>query len=109
MHGLSVLTYHAQHPSLSKPWLRAWQCEVMREMYGQGRDWRAVLAWPRYRARRQEAVDRAKSQPAGACGTPMVGEATVVDLPAPGSPRYPSEYPAAVEGWARSVAERRFQ
>lgn len=113
MHALFVFTYHAQHPSLCKSWLRVWQREVMREIYGQGRDWRAVLAWPRDRARRQEAVDRARSRHVGACGIPMVGEpiageATVADLPAPDSPRYPSEYPAAVEAWARSVAERRF-
>lgn len=113
MHGLFVLTYYAQHPSLCRPWLRGWQGKTMRAVFREGRDWREVLAWPEDRARRQEAVDRAKARYAGDRGTPEVGapiagEATVAGLPVPGSPRYPSEYPAQVEAWARSVAEHRF-
>lgn len=113
MHALFVLTYYAQHPSLCKPWLRTVQRETMREVFGEGRDWRKALTWPKDRARRQEAVDRVKARYASGLGTPEVGvpgagEATVVDLPVPGSPQYPSEYPARVETWARSVAQHRF-
>ena len=38
MHGLFVLTYYAQHPSLSKPWLRAAQREWLREIFAEGKD-----------------------------------------------------------------------
>lgn len=113
MHGLFVLTYYAQHPSLCKPWLRAAQGATMRAVFGEGRDWREVLAWPHDRARRQAAVDRLKAAYAAdrdtpEAGIPVAGEATVAGLPAPGAPRYPAAYPAAVEAWARSVAEHRF-
>jgi hypothetical protein len=112
MHGLFVLTYYAQHPSLSKPWLRAAQREWLREIFGEGKDWREVLSWPEDRARRQEAVDRAKGRFARApevpaIGRPVKGEMTVADLGTPGSPGYASEYPARVEAWAQSVAENR--
>ena len=113
MHGLFVLTYYAQHPSLApKPWLRAAQREALREIFGEGREWREALSTPEDRARRQEAVDRAKERFARAPETPKVGrpvegELTVADLGTPGSPGYPSEYPARVEAWARSVAEHR--
>lgn len=113
IHGLFVLAYHAQHPSLCKPWLRAAYGETLRELFGKGRPWREVLAWPKDRTRRQEAVDRVKERFAGARGTaafghPVAGEMTVADLGTPGSPGYPSEYPSEVESWARSVAENRF-
>ena len=112
MHGLFVLTYHFQHPSLCKPWLRALQKEWMREIFGKGGQWREVLAWPKDRTRRQKDVDRAKERFDGAAQTtaatrPVAGEITVADLPAPGSTGYPSEYPGKVEVWARSVAQNR--
>ena len=113
MHGLFVLTYYAQHPSLSKkPWLRAAQREALREIFGEGVGWREVLSWPEDRARRQEAVDRAKRRFARVpetppIGNPVEGEMTVADLGTPGSRIYPSEYPTRVEAWARSVAEHR--
>ncbi len=112
MHGLFVLTYYAQHPSLSKPWLRAAQREWLREIFAEGKDWREVLSWPEDRARRQEAVDRAKGRFARAPGVPAIwrepvkGEMTVADLGTPGA-GHPSQYPARVEAWARSVAENR--
>ena len=113
MHGLFVLAYHAQHPSLCKPWLRAAYRETLREIFGKGRPWREVLAWPKDRTRRQEAVDRVKERSAGApktpaFGHPVAGEMTVADLGTPGSPGDPSEYPNEVESWAKSVAENRF-
>ena len=91
---------------------RAAQREWLREIFGEGVDWREVLSWPEDRARRQEAVDRVKERFARAPETPKVGrpvhsEMTVADLGTPGSPGYPSEYPARVEAWARSVAEHR--
>lgn len=112
-HGLFVLAYHAQHPSLCKSWLRAAHRETLREIFGKGRPWREILAWPKDRTRRQEAVDRVKERFAGAPGTPafgrpVAGEMTVADLGTPGSPGYPSEYPSEVESWAKSVAENRF-
>lgn len=113
MHGLFVLAYHVQHPSLCKPWLRAFQRETLREIFGKGRPWKEVLAWPKDRTRRQEGVDRAKERFSGgpqtpAFGRPVTGETTVADLPTPGSSGYPAEYPDKVESWARSVAECRF-
>ena len=71
-----------------------------------------MLFWPEDRARRQEAVDRAKGRFARAPGVPALGrpvkgEMTVADLGTPGSEGYPSEYQARVEAWARSVAENR--
>ena len=112
MHGLFVFTYYAQHPSLCKPWVRAWQADALRAVFGEGRAWQEVLAWPTERVRRQAAVDRAKARYAGdggtvAVGLPIRGEATVAELPVPGSLQYPAAYPAAVEAWARSVAEHR--
>ena len=113
MHGLFVLTYYAQHPSLSKLWLREYQREVMREIFGQGRDWREVLAWPSSRQRRQHVVDRQKERFAdvpetGVFGHPITGEKTVADLSTPGSTGYPSKYPDEVTAWAKSVVNHRF-
>ena len=113
MHGLFVLAYHAQHPSLCKPWLRAFQEETLREIFGEGKPWREALSWPKDRTGRQEAVDRSKGRFSSgprtpALAHPVVGEMTVADLPTPGSSGYPSEYPDGMESWARSVAEHRF-
>ena len=113
MHGLFVLAYHTQHPSLCKPWLRAAHRESLREIFGKGRPWKEVLSWPKGRARRQEAVDRIKERFADTPGTPafgnpVAGEMTVADVVTPGSPGYPSEYPSEVESWAKSLAENRF-
>lgn len=113
MHGLFVLAYHAQHPSLCKPWLRAAQREWMREIFGKGKPWREVLAWPEDRTRRQQAVDRAKERFANTpetpeFGQPAAGEMTIADLGMPGCAGYPFEYPNQVQSWARSLAENRF-
>ena len=43
MHGLTVLTYHVQHPSLTKPWYQAWGYEILRRSFGQRQDWWDVL------------------------------------------------------------------
>ena len=114
VHGLFVLTYYAQHPSLCQPWMKAANRETLREAFGEGRDWREVLAWPKDRARRQEAADLMKARHASTLaarefGEPVAGELTVVELPVPGSPQYPSEYPGRVEAWAWSVNEHRYR
>ena len=113
MHGLFVLTYHAQHPSRCKPWIQAMHGETLRAVFGESRPWREALAWPNDRMRRQAAVDQLKARHAGddravVVGVPITGEVTVAGLPVPSSPLYPATYPAAVEAWAKSVAEHRF-
>ncbi|MBA2376619.1 MAG: hypothetical protein H0V75_10920 [Rubrobacter sp.] len=112
MHGLFVLAYHVQHPSLCKPWMRARQRETLREIFVEEKRWREVLSWPKDRRLRQAAVDQLKEQPVGATDTPEVGhpiegEMTVVDLGSTDSPDFPSEYPQRVESWAASLAEHR--
>lgn len=112
MHGLFVLAYHVQHPSLCKPWMRSHQRETLREIFVEERSWREVLSWPKDRGQRQEAVDRIKARLSGATdapevGHPIEGEMTVADLGSPDSPDYPSEYPQRVESWAKSLAEHR--
>lgn len=112
MHGLFVLAYHVQHPSLCKPWMRARQREALREGFVEGRPWRDVLSWPEDRRQRQAAVDRLKDDPVGATdipevGRPIEGEMTIVALGLPDSPDYPSEYPQRVEAWAAPLAEHR--
>ena len=112
MHGLFVLAYHVQHPSLCKPWMRAHQRETLREIFVEGRPWREALSWPKDRRQRQKTVDLLKDRPvrtadAPEAGGPIPGEMNVVDLGSPDSPDYPSEYPQRVESWARSLAEHR--
>ena len=36
MHGLTVLTCHLQHPSLTKPWYQMFGAEVMRRVFAGG-------------------------------------------------------------------------
>lgn len=109
VHGLFVLAYHAQHPSLCKLWVRAHYRETLREMFAEGRPWREVLSWPKDRKKRQEAVDRIKARAPDfpEIGHPIPGEMTVAHLDPPESPDYPSEYPRKVESWAKSLAEHR--
>ena len=85
----------------------------MREIFGQGRDWRQVMAWPHSRQRRQHVVDQQKERFADVPETmirehPITGEKTVADLSLPGSAGYPSKYSNEVTEWAQSVAEHRF-
>lgn len=112
MHGLFILVYHVQHPSLCKPWIRAAQRDSLREIFAENRDWRAVVAAPKDRRLRQENVAQAKRRFANApesqaTGHPIEGEMTVADIGVPGSPEYLREYPDRVEAWARSVAKHR--
>lgn len=104
-HGLFVMAYHAQHPSRVKPWQRAAYREAMREIFGQGRDWRAVLT----DNRRPGVIDRLKSttfaKETPVVGAPIAGELTIAAI----DPTIPPGHVARVEAWARSVAEHRFR
>lgn len=112
MHGLTVLTYHLQHPGLTKPWYQVFGREVMRRVFGRGEAWQAVLleTHPRGIGRRADAVvARIKAagpptMPVWVVGTPVPGEATIasVDLEAA------SGQERAILAWARSVAAHRF-
>lgn len=107
MHGLTVLTYHVQHPSLTKPWYQAAGYDVMRRSFGQGRDWREVLGEGRQYLHsasfQQWKRNYGPTMAPEIVTTPVPGEMTVadVDLDAPGSQA------AAVLAWGRSVAEGR--
>ena len=58
MHGLTVLTYHLQHPSLTKPWYQLFGAHVLQRVFGQGEDWGDVLMeiHPRRIGRRADAA-----------------------------------------------------
>jgi hypothetical protein len=125
LHGLTVLTYHLQHPSLTKPWYQLWGAEVMRRAFGQGEDWVAAIeatmgrpgGFDRERGRwrqggPQKGWERAFNERKAAAGSempgwvkrgPIAGEATIADIEH-GAPAGQTEQ---VVGWARSVAEHR--
>jgi hypothetical protein len=112
MHGLTVLTYHLQHPSLTKPWYQLFGAGVYQRVFGQGEDWGDVLmeAHPRRIGRRADAaVARLKAasgptMPDWIVSHPIAGELTIATIDANASPG-PDEQ---VLTWARSVAECRF-
>ena len=125
-HGLTVLTYHLQHPSRTKPWYWAFGAEVMRRAFGGGEDWRDALAtvagraggydrsrnrwrqvgprkgWARAFNERKAAAGAA--MPARAAMGPIAGEATAADV----DPEAPAGQEEHVLAWARSVAAQRF-
>lgn len=127
MHGLTVLTYHLQHPSRTKPWFQVFGAEVMRRAFADGGDWREALAavagraggYDRDRERwrqvgPQKGWERALNERKAAAGTampawvaagPIAGEATGADL----DPAAPTGQDEAILGWAPSVAEHRFR
>lgn len=113
MHGLTVLTYYLQHPSLTKPWYQHYGRETMRRIFGQGEDWQAVLleSHPRGVGRQQSAAAIARLKAAG----PKTMPDWVVTGPVPGELTVFSVDPEAASGqggqimvWARSVAVNRF-
>jgi hypothetical protein len=113
MHGLTVLTYHLQHPSLTRPWYQLYGAEVMARIFGRGEDWRTVLleGHPRGVGRRQSAKAVAELKARG--GTEMPD--WVVTMPIPGELTVtavrldvPSGQAEQVIAWARSVAEHRY-
>ena len=66
MHGLTVLTYHLQHPSLTKPWFQVTGAETMRRVFAGGEDWGGVLmeVHPRGVGRRRSAARVARMKAA---------------------------------------------
>ncbi|MGH2618450.1 MAG: DUF5946 family protein [Thermomicrobiales bacterium] len=113
LHGLTVLTYHLQHSSLTKPWYLVCGAEVMRRVFARGENWLDVLLenHPRGVGRRQSdaAVKRLKAlagptMPDWVITRPIPGELTVVSV----DPHAPSGQAAAVMAWARWVAEHRY-
>lgn len=112
MHGLTVLTYHLQHPSLTKPWYQVYGRGAMRRVFGDGEEWGDVLmeTHPRRIGRRADAeVARFKaaagsSMPEWIITRPIAGELTVTTV----SSEAPSGQTEQVLAWARSVAEHRF-
>jgi hypothetical protein len=112
VHGLTVMTYYLQHPSLCKPWYLEWGRETMRRIFGDGEPWHSVLLaeHPRGvgRQRSAAALTRRKAAggnelPAWVVTHPVAGERTVTSVDA-AAERGPA---AQVEAWARSVAEHR--
>lgn len=112
MHGLTVLTYHLQHPSLTRPWYQIYGKVVMRRVFADGEHWGDVLmeTHPRRIGRRADAeVARLKTaggptMPAWVITQPLAGELTVTTV----SPEEPAGQAEQVLAWARSVAEYRF-
>ena len=89
MHGLTVMAYCLQHPSLTKPWFQEYGAEVLRRVFGQGERWPDVLleAHPRGVGRRQAeaAISRLKSgasptMPDWVITRPIPGELTVTSV-----------------------------
>ena len=113
MHGLTVLTYYLQHPSLTKPWYQGFGAAVMRRVFAAGEEWGDVLmeTHPRGVGRRQAdaAVARLKASTGGTMPEwvitrPIPGELTVAAV----DPTAPGGQADAIMAWARSVAEHRF-
>jgi hypothetical protein len=107
MHGLTVLTYHLQHPSLTKPWYQEAGYNVMRRSFGAGRDWREVLEEGRTylhsAAFQQWKRDYGTILSPEIVTGPIPGELTVAAV----DPTAPGGQADQVLAWARSVAENR--
>lgn len=103
MHGLTVLTFHTQHPSLVKPWYQAGAYQALRRIFGQGEDW----SWVLRDTSRKAGTNRFKSGiaeiPAYVVRGPVSGEMTIADL----DPEAPPGHADRVMAWARSVTEKR--
>src|SRR4051794_2354233 len=97
MHGLTVLTFHLQHPSLTKPWYQVAGYEAMRRIFGTGRDheWLQVL----YEMQEREEMRGARNfnrwkesvgtdMPPEIITRPVPGEMTVADLDPKAPPGY---------------------
>src|SRR5215212_4235945 len=46
MHELTMLTYHLQHPALTKPWYQIFGSGMLQRVFGQGENWARRL-WKR--------------------------------------------------------------
>ena len=112
MHGLTVLTYHLQHPSLTKPWYQLYGARVFQRVFGQGENWGDVLmeTHPRRIGRRADAaVARLKAatgptMPEWVVTHPIAGEMTITTIDPDAAPGPAHQ----VLAWARSVAEHRY-
>ncbi|HEX8229930.1 MAG TPA: DUF5946 family protein [Chloroflexia bacterium] len=110
MHGLTVLTYHVQHPSLTKPWYQVACYGFLRRIFEEGRegrDWEAIITEGGMK-KRQADVTRWKAtigpeMPPEIVTQPVAGEMTIADI----DPAAPPGHSERVLAWARSVAERR--
>lgn len=113
VHGLTVMTYYLQHPSLCKPWYLDWGRETMRRIFGEGEPWGSVLLeeHPRGVGRQRSSAALAKRKAAGGSEMPawvvrrpVAGELTVTSIDVAASDGQADQ----VAAWARSVAEHRF-
>jgi hypothetical protein len=108
VHGLTVLTYHLQHPSLTKPWYQAAGYDLMRRLFEPGRDWFDVLMEGRRRGTAEREAARWKHaygsvMPPEVATQPVAGEMTVADI----DPMAPAGQGERVLAWAQSVAKGR--
>ncbi len=113
MHGLTVLTYYLQHPSLTKPWYQAFGRQTMRRIFVDGENWLTVLLeeHPRGVGRQRSAAAIARRKAAGpddmpewVVTRPIPGELHVTAIDADAGAGHAEQ----VLAWARSVAEHRF-
>src|SRR5215203_1439444 len=84
MHGLTVLTYHLQHPSLTKPWYQLFGARVLQRVFGQGEDWGDVLMEPHPRRIGRPAaaaVARLKAAAAPTLPSWVISHPTAGELP----------------------------
>jgi hypothetical protein len=109
MHGLTVLIYYLQHPSLTKPWYQEYGARVLRRVFDRGERWQDVLleAHPRGvgRRRAEVVITRLKSHapqtmPDWVITRSIPGEFTVLSVDAGEA--------ESVMAWARSVAGHRY-
>jgi hypothetical protein len=107
MHGLTVLTYHVQHPSLTKPWYQVTAYDAMRRFFGEGRsgeDWLQIMKyeWTQNKVRDIKAAGPSVMPPE-IVTSPVAGEMTIADI----DPDIPPGHSERVLAWARSVAQGR--
>jgi hypothetical protein len=113
MHGLTVLIYYLQHPTLTKPWCQEYGRRVLQRVFGRGERWQDVLleTHPRGVGRRRAAavITRLKSHapqtmPDWVITWPNSDELTILSVDAGTS----MGQAASVMQWVRSVADHRY-
>lgn len=107
MHGLTVLTYHVQHPSLTKPWYQEAAYDILRRSFGAEEDWWEVLQEGR-RYFHSDTFQQWKREYGPVLSPeivthPIPGELTIAAIDQDAS----SGQADQVLAWARSVAEGR--
>lgn len=111
MPGLTVLTYHLQHPLLTEPWYQVFGAGVFQRVFSDGEDWGEVLMETHLRRigrRADAAIARLKAaagptMPSWVLSHPIVGELTVATIDPDRSPG-PGQQ---VLAWSRSGAMNR--